>query len=135
MAKQKGQYYSLSYKGTALGEITNISLSIDGNQINVSSFDSGEFEEFISGRKNWTISFTCRMDQEDTDGQLTVLDDLLAGNNGEFVFGPSTTTTGDLTFTGDGNPSNITIDAPDEDTIEISGEIQGTGTLTKAVAA
>lgn len=135
MALQKGQYYSLSYKGTALGKITNLSLSIDGNQINANNFDSGQFEEFVQGRTNWTISFTCRYDQEDTSGQLTVIDDLLAGSNGEWIFGPDTTTTGDLTFTGDGNPSNVTIDAPDDDIMEISGEIQGTSTLTKAVAA
>lgn len=135
MAEQKGQYYSLSYEATKLGKIINLSLSIDGNQINISNFDSGEFEEFLAGRKNWTISFTCRYDQADTNGQLNVIDDLLAGNNGAWNFGPETTTTGDVSYSGTGNPSNITIDAPDDDVMEISGDVQGTGTLTKSVAA
>lgn len=130
--KQKGQYYSLSYAGTALGELTNVSLSIDGNQINSSSFDSGEFEEFVAGRKNVTLSCTCRYDQADT-AQLAVLDDLLAGDSDEWVFGPPTPTTGDVTFTGSGSPSNVSIEAADEDMMSLSLDIQISGTLTKAV--
>src|SRR5699024_2325000 len=131
----KGQYYSLSYAAKKLGNITSISLSIDGNQINISNFDSGEFEEFISGRKNVTMSVSTQYDMTDTEGQLKAVDDLLAGNSGEWVFGPETPVEGDVTFTGNGAPSNVSIEAPDEDVMTLSCDIQISGALTKSVEA
>ena len=132
MAIKKGQYFSLSYSGVDLGKLTDISISIDGKQINISNFDSGEFEEYLLGRKNVTIDFTTFYDQADTTGTGNVVDDLLAGTSDTWVFGPSTPIAGDITYTGSGSPSNITIKASDESGAELSGSIQISGTLTKA---
>lgn len=132
MSVQKGQYFSLSYGGTTIGEITSLSLSIDGNQINISSFDSGKFEKFLRGRNNVTLNCGCRYDFEDA-AQLSLIDDALDAAEDEFVFGPSTPVAGDVIFTGDGSTSNISIDASDEDVANITFDIQINGELVKSV--
>lgn len=134
MALRKGQEFSVSYNGTAIGKLTDISLSVDGNQINTANFDSGEWDSFLLGRKTATIDITARYDEADTTGQGAVYDDLAAGNTGTFVFGPPTPTTGDITYSGTGSASNVTFGAADEDVAEFSASIQISGTLTKATA-
>jgi len=135
MAVQKGQYFSLSYDGTALGMITDITLNVDGNEINTSNFDSGVFEEYLKGRNNVTMDVTTRYDQEDTSGIGAVMDDQVANASDKaIVFGPPTPAAGDLTYTGNGFPKSFSISATDDDVAEFTASFRINGTLTKATA-
>lgn len=135
MSKLVGQDYEVSYESVVISQRTSISISMDQNQIAVSDSDSGEFDEFLPGRKNITVTLSGNWDQSQTSGQLNVIDDLLAGNTGTWKFGKfSTTDAGDVSFSATGSPSNFTIDAGDESPITYSCDVQLTGTVTKTVA-
>ncbi|MBN2365736.1 MAG: hypothetical protein JXL67_06190 [Calditrichaeota bacterium] len=110
----------------------DLSLNIDGKKINISNFDSGEFEEFMDGRKNVTIDFTCKRDDSDTTGVGNLIDDWFAGNEGAVSFCPKTPVAGDISYSGTGSPSNIKISAPDDEDCEITGSLQINGVLQKS---
>jgi hypothetical protein len=132
MAIKKGQYYTLKYETVSLGKITSLGLNINGKHIDCSNFDSGEFEEHLVGRKNVTIDFECERDDTDTTGVGNLIDDYLAGSEGAIVFAPKTPVTGDVSYSGSGSPSNIKIDASDDEDSKISGSLKINGLLTKA---
>lgn len=136
MAEQKSQYFTLKYSSVALGKIKNISMNIDGKEINVSNFDSGVFEEYLKGRNNVTMSVTCIQDQADTTGQGNVVDDLLANAADDTIsFGPSATAAaGDITYSGSGFPKSAQISGQDDEAVEITYDFRINGTLTKSTA-
>lgn len=115
-----------------VGKITALSRSVDGNKIGINNFDQGDFEEFLNGRRNVTLSVTCLYDMTDT-AQGDLEDDHLLGLNGDFQFGPDPLTAGDVLFSGSGSPSNITTDFNDDEVATISFDIQISGTWTKTV--
>ena len=131
----KGQDYEVSYDDVVISHRSSISISLDQNQIETSDSDSSRASEFIPGRYNVTFSLSGNWDQSQTSGQLSIIDDLLAGNTGTWKFGKySTTDAGDVSFSGSGSPSNFSLDASDESVITYSCDVQISGTLTKTVA-
>jgi len=135
MAEKKGQYYTLKYEGTALGAITNISMQIGAKEINISSFDSGQFEEFLQGRKNVTMTVTCMRDDADTSGQGTLVDELITGDqSGAIVFGPGTPAAGDISYSGSGFVTNASVESPDDEAATASYDLRISGVLTKSTA-
>ncbi len=132
MGQEKGQKYTLKYEGVSLGKITSLELNIDGKKIPISNFDTGEFEEHLDGRKNVTIDFACKRDDSDTGGVGNLVDDFLAGNSGAISFTPKTPVSGDVTYSGTGSPSNIKINAEDDEDTKITGSMSISGTLTKS---
>lgn len=49
---RKGRELEFSYGGTKVGRVISFSLSVDGEVIDVSDIDSGEWNEFLRGRKS-----------------------------------------------------------------------------------
>lgn len=136
MAIKKSQYFTLKYDGQALGKIVSMTLSIDGNEIPISSFDTGVFNEYLKGRNDVTMDVSCLYDQEDTTGVGNMVDDLIANAaDASLSIGPSATAaTGDITYSGVGFPLNISVDFNDDDRPEISGSFRINGALTKSTA-
>jgi len=132
MTINKGQYYTLKYETVSLGMITSLKMSIGGKHIDVSNFDSGEFEEHIVGRKNVTIDFACERDDSDTLGVGNLMDDFLAGLEGAILFAPKTPVAGDISYSGDGSPSSIDVDSPNDEDCTITGTLKINGLLTKS---
>lgn len=48
---RKGRALTLQYNSSQIGDIMSISLSVNGNPIDVSNFDTGGWTEFIQGRR------------------------------------------------------------------------------------
>lgn len=137
MAKKKGRDLTLTWGGTKIGNITDISLSIDGEIINVSDFDSGEWNDKLAGSKDWTMDVSVYHNPEDDSVQETLEGDMFtAGRSDDVVFGPETPASGDITYGGTVIISNMSVDASGRDeAITSSFTFEGNGALTRTVTA
>ena len=131
-----GRYLTFKWGSGAAGGITSIDLSVNGKAIDVSNFDSADFDEYIAGRKNWTMSVSVDYGQADT-AQLAMINSLGSGssNTDTVSIGPSgTPATGDVTFSGSGILTKFDLKASDADKqVAADYSIQGTAALTVAV--
>ena len=132
-----GRYLTFQWAAGPVGGITSIDLSVNGKAVDVSNFDSADFDEYIAGRKNWTMSVSVDYGQADA-GQLAMIQSLGSGSNntGAVSIGPSgTAVTGDLTFGGNGILTKFDLKASDADKqVAADFSIQGTAALTTTVA-
>lgn len=62
----------------SLNGLTAFSVTTSMAPINVSSFDSGQFEEYINGRKSGTVSASAHLDLDDA-GQFMLFDAVGSG--------------------------------------------------------
>lgn len=136
---RKGRELEFKYNGTKVGRVISFNLSVDGETIDISDIDSGEWSEFIRGRKNWNVSLTAHR-VEDTGSaaqQIALTDDFVTSqNSGSIELGPATPASGDVLYSGDVYVTNFTLDnAGSDDAVESSWELQGTGTLTRTTTA
>jgi predicted secreted protein len=116
--------------GNRIAEIANWSLDCGADDIDVTSFDSDGWKEFLAGLKEWSGSF---------EGNFAYNDDTKTGNKGQKVLfqawlnsetveislnvNSSITLEGNALF----KPS---IEVPVDDKASFSCDIQGTGPLT-----
>lgn len=120
MAEQISREVVLKYDGNKVGKIQSLSRNRGTNEIPISSFDSGRNEEFLRGRSNTTLSITCILDEEDTDGQVALMSDIedddkiRASDFGEFVIGPESPESGDVLYTGNGFPTTDSDEGGDD---------------------
>lgn len=108
-----------------IAEISNWSLDLGADDIDVTSFDSDGWKEYLAGLKEWSGSIEGNFDSTDTAGQKAILNAWLNGTKLSFTFEVSA----GVTFTGDAyvKPS---IEVPVDDKASFSCDIQGTGALT-----
>lgn len=77
--------------------------------------------------RSWTASVDCWWDEEDTDGQVT----LVPGTEVTITVAPEGTTSGDTTYSGDAIVTGKSINANLDGMVEASITLQGTGPLTE----
>ncbi len=108
-----------------VAEIANWSLDLGADDIDVTSFDSNGWKEFLAGLKEWSGSIEGNFVSTDTSGQKAILNAWLAGNKLVFTFEVSS----GVSFTGNAyvKPS---IEVPVDDKASFSCDITGTGALT-----
>ena len=137
MAIKKGRALTLLWESTKVGNITSLSLSVDGETINITNFDSGSWNDYLAGDKDWTMDITAHNDPEG-DAQQDAMEVAMFTNDpsGAVTFGPETPTTGDITFSGNVKMTNFSVDASGaNDVVETSFSLQGNGQLTRNVTA
>lgn len=137
MSKKKGRALAFLLSGTKVGNVTSISLSVDGEIINVSDWDSGDWNDKLEGRKDWSMDIGLYHNPEDDTPQGDLETAMISGTRSQTVsFGPETTSSGDVTYTGTVIISNFSVDAGgSDDPIESSFTLEGSGALTRNVAA
>ncbi len=108
-----------------VAEISNWSLDLGADDVEITSFDSNGWKEYLAGLKEWSGSIEGNFVADDTNGQKAILNAWLNGTKLSFVFEVSSS----VTFTGDAfvKPS---IEVPVDDKASFSCDIQGTGALT-----
>ena len=108
-----------------IAEISNWSLDLGADDIEITSFDSEGWKEYLAGLKEWSGSIEGNLKTDDTNGQKAILNAWLAGEKLEFTFEVSS----GVIFKGDAlvKPS---IEVPVEDKASFSCDITGTGALT-----
>ena len=108
-----------------IAEISNWSLDLGADDIEITSFDSNGWKEYLAGLKEWSGSIEGNLKTDDTNGQKAILNAWINGETLEFTFEVST----GVTFEGEAlvKPS---IEVPVDDKASFSCDITGTGALT-----
>ena len=108
-----------------IAEISNWSLDLGADDVEITSFDSNGWKEYLAGLKEWSGSIEGNLKTDDTNGQKAILNAWINGETLEFTFEVST----GVTFEGEAlvKPS---IEVPVDDKASFSCDIQGTGALT-----
>lgn len=110
---------------TKVAEIANWSLDLGADDIDITSFDSEGWKEYLAGLKEWSGSIEGNFDSTDTTGQKAILNAWINGETLEFTFEVSS----GVSFQGEAfvKPS---IEVPVDDKASFSCDITGTGALT-----
>jgi predicted secreted protein len=108
-----------------IAEISNWSLDLGADDVEITSFDSNGWKEYLAGLKEWSGSIEGNLKTDDTNGQKAILNAWLSGEKLSFVFEVSS----GVSFQGEAfvKPS---IEVPVDDKASFSCDIQGTGALT-----
>lgn len=120
-----GKEGSANIGAKKIAEISNWNLDLNADDIDVTSFDSAGWKEFLAGLKEWSGSMEGNFKPDDTDGQKAILAAWLAGETVSLNLKLSDT----VTFSGLAlvKPS---IEVPVDDKASFSCDFQGTGPLT-----
>jgi predicted secreted protein len=107
-----------------IAELSNWSLDLGADDIDITSFNSEGWKEYLAGLKEWSGSIEGNFKADDTNGQKAILEAWLAGNKLSFTFEVSS----GVSFQGEAfvKPS---IEVPVDDKATFSCDIQGTGAL------
>lgn len=108
-----------------VAEIETWSLDLDADDVDVTSFDSNGWREFLAGLKQWSGSFEGNFVDDDTNGQVAILAAWAAGSEITLTLQVAS----GIEFEGDVlmKPS---IETPVDDKATFSCDFQGTGPLT-----
>ena len=108
-----------------IAEISNWSLDLGADDIDITSFDSQGWKEYLAGLKEWSGSIEGNLKPDDTNGQKAILNAWLSGEKLTFTFEVSS----GVSFQGEAfvKPS---IEVPVDDKASFSCDITGKGALT-----
>lgn len=114
----------VSIGANKIAEIANWSLDLGADDIDITSFDSQGWKEYLAGLKEWSGSLEGNFMPEDTNGQKAILAAWLSGTALTFTLKVSDT----VSFTGNAfvKPS---IEVPVDDKVTFSCDFTGTGAL------
>ena len=130
-------------KGMVLARCTNFTMNLGKNTIDITSFDTEGFEDFLADRKNWSISFGSMVTRDygvgsahaasGGSGVFNNLFDLWLSPSGDY---PVTVGLGDSGqtgnyFSGGGILTELSIDGSVGDKMTLSGTIQGAGKISR----
>lgn len=137
MAVKKGRELTFKWNDEKVGNITSIALTVDGETINISDFDSGDWNDKLAGRKDWTMDIGLYHNPEDDDVQDTLESDMFTeGRDGDAEFGPDEPQEDDVTYEGEAIIGSLNVDASGADeAVTSSLTLEGNGSLTRNVEA
>lgn len=118
------------YVGAApdkVAEMKSWSLDLGADNIDVTTFDSNGWKEFLAGLKEWSGSAEGNFKLEDTQGQKALFDAWINGTvlAAEFRLGAATPK-----FTGSVLVTGVSVEDAVDGEVTISFDLQGTGSLT-----
>lgn len=125
MAKVTGKDGGVHIGASKIAELANWNLDLGADDIDVTSFDSEGWKEFLAGLKEWSGSAEGNFDPTDTNGQKAILNAWLNGEAVTLDLKVNST----ITFSGSAlvKPS---IETPIDDKVSFSFDFQGTGALS-----
>lgn len=130
MAAINGTVSRLKIGGTALAKETESTLSINVNNFEITSKDSGGWRELLPGLRDWSISGEGVLDFVAATGWDTLSAAALARTPLTILF--TTAVTGDTEYTGSAYIETLEQGTPMEDKITFTFTLAGTGVLTAA---
>jgi predicted secreted protein len=134
--------FVIKYRGTIVARCRDFSITVGKNTVDITSFDSDGWEEFVGDLKNWSINFSAMVTRGTATsttfgtGTFNAMFDFLASDGSNYgatiILGDTSTTymASASYFEGVGILSNLSADGAVGDVISYSGEIQGAGKLT-----
>ena len=77
------QGYGASFliNSVEVAELRSVTNSVTGEELDITTFDSGVFKEFIQGLVSGQIDVNGFYDPTDTNGQMAIINNMLAGTN------------------------------------------------------
>ena len=107
-----------------VAEINNWSMELDADDIDVTSFDSNGWKEYIAGSRGWSGSFEGNFVPDDTDGQGALILAWVNSENVELQLDVNE----DISFSGSAMVT-LSLDAAVDDKVTFSCDFQGSGEL------
>jgi len=118
-----------------IGHAKSHSIDMGTGEIDISNKDTGGWDDFLSGRKNWTASVDAMVDYSDTEGFEQAFDAWIGGTvitlTSAIKTGGDAIDTTSMQLTGDAIITNITINAGDGEAVSYSVSYKGKGALSK----
>lgn len=137
MSVKKSREYGVYWGGSKVGNLTDFSVSVDGEVINISDFDSGDWNDKLAGRKDWTMDLSLYHNPEDDTVQATLGSDMFtSGRSDTIAIKKASPSSGDVELTGTGILGNMSWDGSGADeALTSSFSVEGNGELTRNVTA
>jgi len=118
---------------TAFVHSTNATLSLELDNPDATTKDSGGFADSIEGLRSWTLTIEGYATY-DSSGNVQAIDDLyFSRSTASMEFAP--TTNGDRKYTGTIGIESLELGAPMEETATISVTFPGKGELTRTTVS
>lgn len=108
----------------------DMTLNLNKGEIDASHMDTGGWSEYLEGRKDATIDFTCRYDEEDA-GQGILIDNYFEGGTIKVKF-LLKEEIGANEYVADGFVTSLSPAPSDGSPTDMSGSIRLTGVVTKS---
>lgn len=134
MAHVKGQYYKLTWGGSDVAGITNISDSFTRGEIETTDGDSGDDTEFIPDRGSDTVSLELQYDPADAT-TVAAIADMRSGTVDTLTIEPRTAATGDRIYTAEAFATSMGMEFPDGDVVTRTVDFRITGGATITASA
>ena len=119
--------------GVSFGVLKDFELNVDRDQIDVTSFDSAGWKEWVPGNAGWGLNAGALMVSTGATAETDTLRGYLSSETRAYywIMNTSTTATAGYTWHGFGYVSNFKVGG-DVDGVQLNGfEIQGDGTLNE----
>lgn len=107
MAVHDGSDIWVQTAGTLINGLTEKSLSLQADEIDITTQDSGEYKEFLAGHKSGSVSFGGKDDEAHTQGYDELYAAFHAGTAVTFAYGRGIKTTGGRVMTGSAIITNL----------------------------
>ena len=115
---------AVKVNGQKVAEISNWSMELDADDIDVTSFDSDGWKEYIAGSRGWSGSFEGNFVPDDTEGQGALIMAWVNSENVELQLDVDE----NISFSGSAMIT-LSMDAAVDDKVSFSCDFQGSGVL------
>ncbi len=129
-----GKGGSVTFESDVIAELSNWSLDLSVDEVDVTSFDSDGWKEFLAGLKEWSGSFEGNLKYSDPvsgskKGQKVLFD---AWKGSDEVKTIVLEVNSEVSFTGSAFLTSLSVNVPVDDKADFSSDFRGTGELTVA---
>ena len=113
--------------------LTDWNFSINGENIDVTTYDSSGWKDLIKGAKSWSFSFTAYYNSTATEGADEASADIIAGTTVAFL--STTGTQADVTYGGNALLTSVDFSGSLGSAVSVSVSGEGTGALAIGAVA
>ncbi len=131
MAVTRGRIGEVSIDGNAVGRVIDATLTIESAEITVTTHDSGQWEEFLQGRKNGSIELTLRYDESDTAQQAAITASFAESTVAVVWVSRGLATSGAERFTATAYVSAQPLESPNDEENKMALTLRITGVVTR----
>lgn len=129
MAQYNGTKLKILQNGIVIDDLSEVTMTVDGEMIEVTNKDSAGWSEFLPGKRKVTMSGTADLDSTSTLPASDIFAKISAGTLCAVIF--YHTVTGQKSYTGSGYYTKFEQKGGTEDRMQISFDIQMTGTVVQ----